>query len=263
MQRFVENGMLSHIWTIMGIALVFAPLEFLLPARSAPAFNWRRYRTDLLHAVLGGLLIRLAYAILIAMLIDWIGIKGSAWQYPLWLQVIAVLVICDLSFWTAHRLFHAVPFLWRFHEVHHSSAHLDWLAAYRVHPVDQAINSAMIMLPVLVLGFAPKAILIYGVIYQWHAILLHSNVRFSLGWFGNFVATPQFHHWHHANQQDAYDRNFGGQLTIWDRLFGTAYHADAIRPPSYGVDRPPAEGFLSHLASPFKRNSDGTGNPVC
>ena len=239
--------------TVAIVALVFVPLEALLPALRRPGLSLARYRTDLLHALVGGLVIRAGTALLLVLLLPAHGSSTVVSDWPLWAQFAAVLLISDLAFWLAHRLYHAVPLLWKFHRVHHNSEHLDWLAAFRVHPVDQIVNASIIALPTLLLGFSPVALALYALLYKWHAILLHSNVAVSFGPLGWIVTTPQFHHWHHANQVEAYDRNFGGQLTIWDRLFGTAYESDRPRPERYGVDNPPPESFVSHMVLPFMR----------
>lgn len=247
------DGYLQSYLTVAVIGLVFAGLERLLPARRPPGFTVRRYLTDLMHLSVGGLAIRLGITAALALVLDsWGGPRGSS-ALPVWLQFTAVLVLSDLMFWIAHRLCHAIPWLWEFHRIHHSSEHLDWLAAYRVHPVDQIFNSTLIALPALLLGFSPAAILIYLVVYRWHAILLHSNVRVAFGPLAQIVTSPQFHHWHHADEPEAYDRNFGGQLVIWDRLFGTAHEPATSRPQRYGVDDPPREDFVTHLVSPFLR----------
>lgn len=232
-------------------ACVFAPLELLVPARKRPQFSWRRYRTDLLHALVGGYAIRLGTALALTGLVALCGTWANAAALPLWAQVAALLLLSDLAFWLAHRLFHAVPALWQFHKIHHSSEHLDWLAAFRVHPVDQITNATIIALPSLLLGFSPLAVLAYGLIYQWHAIYLHSNVRISLGPLGKVLTTPQFHHWHHANFPEAYDKNFGGQLRVWDRLFGTEIDKAAF-PTAYGLDDQLAESFTAHIVEPFR-----------
>ena len=96
------------------------------------------------------------------------------------------------------------------------------------------------------------ALLLFGLIYKWHAILLHSNVRIGFGPLSKLIITPGFHHWHHANQVEAYDKNFGRQLTIWDRMFGTFYEGPQDRPDRYGVENPPRETFITHILEPFK-----------
>ena len=238
-----------------GIALVFIALEMLVPARQRPVFSWRRYLADILHMSIGGVLIRYGTIVAITLIVIQTGRVTHAASLPLWIQVPLVLVLGDLMLWLAHRMTHAVPFLWRFHRIHHSSRHLDWLAAYRVHPIDQILDSTLIALPALLLGFSPLAVLIYSIIYQWHSILLHSNLRVSLGLLERLIATPQFHHWHHADHPEAYDRNFGGQLVIWDRLFGTTIDAGDRAPERFGVSEPPREDFFTHLLAPFTRST--------
>ncbi len=247
---------MQYIYTLAIMAMVFAPLELLLPAHDGNRRTFAQYRTDLLHAAIGGFLIRMGTVVVLVLLIprnigpDWII------DLPIWSQFLAVLFISDLMFWMAHRMYHAVPFLWRFHRIHHSSEHLDWLATFRVHPVDQVVNASIIAAPTLILGFSPEALLIYASVYKWHAILLHSNMRIGFGPLGLLIVCPGFHHWHHANQEEAFDRNFGGQLTIWDRVFGTYFKGSRSRPETYGVDNPPPENFSAHLFEPFTQRRD-------
>ncbi|TIU26733.1 MAG: sterol desaturase family protein, partial [Mesorhizobium sp.] len=142
---------------------------------------------------------------------------------PLWLQLIEIIVIADVGLYWAHRAFHAVPFLWRFHAIHHSIEELDWLAGHRIHPVDQILTKSVSLVPVFLLGFSNSAIALFALIFQAHALLLHANVRLNIGPIRWLIASPQFHHWHHANERAAYDKNFAAQLSFIDKLFGTMY----------------------------------------
>jgi len=240
---------------------VFVALEFLFPARPAPAFRWRRYATDLLHLSVGNQLNRIGTAILIVLLLDGAGPGGPAADLPFWVQFILLLLMGDLVIWLLHRLSHAVPWLWEFHKVHHSSEQLDWLAAYRFHPVDQIIPTTAVLIAPTLLGFSPAVVATYMLLYSWHSHLLHSNLEVKLGPLEWVFNTPRFHHWHHAGHVEAYDRNFGAQLVIWDRMFGTVYKAPQARPDCYGVDDPPRESFLAHLVTPFRpsRRNDEVG----
>src|SRR5205085_11482840 len=103
-------------------------------------FRWRRYITDGLHLTVGGLFVRIGVTLGLAWALSSVRVFDVASSLPLWLQMILVLMLCDLMVWLIHRSFHAVPFLWGFHKVHHSSLHLDWLATYRVHPFEQILN---------------------------------------------------------------------------------------------------------------------------
>ncbi|MFC3308137.1 sterol desaturase family protein [Blastomonas aquatica] len=216
-----------------------------------------------MHVFLTGMVIRLGMVLalvvasVLAISVVPEPVREAIRAQPDWLEFVELLVLSDLCFYVAHRLCHAVPALWRFHAVHHSSEHLDWLATFRVHPIDQIFNSTLIALPALVLGFSPLPLLIYALIYRVHSPMLHSNVRISLGALGWLVTTPRFHHWHHADQIEAHDHNFGGQLTIFDRLFGTHYvPGERSLPVRYGTGGAIAQRYLSHLLQPFGLKSE-------
>ena len=243
---------------IVVIALILVPLERLLPLHRGNKTLRDGLPVDLLHVFVSGLIIRagtLVTALVLAAVCARL-IPGSVQQavrgQPGWLQVVELLLVSDLCFYLAHRLCHSVPWLWRFHEVHHSSEQMDWLATFRVHPVDQIVNSTIIMVPGLVLGFSPLAFVIYATVYRVHAILLHSNVRVALGPLDLVIASPRYHHWHHANEPDAYDKNFGGQLVIWDYLFRTV-HNPATLPAQYGVCNEVPKTYAQQLLAPFRR----------
>jgi hypothetical protein len=133
------------------------------------------------------------------------------------------------------RMFHSIPLLWRFHQIHHSTEELDWLAAYRVHPVDQIATRGISLAPVFALGFSDAAIVLFAMLYQWQAILIHSNISISFGPLRWLIASPDFHHWHHSKEVAARDKNFAGQLSLLDFLFGTAHMEDLQMAPTSGV----------------------------
>ena len=103
------------------------------------------------------------------------------------------------------------------------------------------------------LGFNGTAVGIYGAIYIWHSFVLHANVRLPIGPLRWIIASPEFHHWHHANQPEAYNKNYAGQLALLDVLFGTARMPKGELPSKYGVDDPVPDSYLAHLAYPFVR----------
>jgi lathosterol oxidase len=131
---------------------------------------------------------------------------------------------------------------------------MDWLAGSRLHIVDIVVTRGLSYMPLFALGFADAALLGYGVIVTLQATLIHANVRFEFGPLRYWLVTPQFHHWHHSDQDEALDKNFAVHLPIWDWLFGSYYLPGEQWPASYGVkgEKPP-EGFFRQLFWPFKR----------
>jgi sterol desaturase/sphingolipid hydroxylase (fatty acid hydroxylase superfamily) len=253
---------LLNLRNLLLIFLVFAPLEHLLPLRPEQRLFDRSRLLDLAHYLFSGLLIKLG---LIAVVLGASALGGAAvpgsWRaglsgLPLWLQTICVVAIADLGFYAAHRLFHAVPGLWRYHAIHHSIEEMDWLAAHRVHPLDQIVTKSASLVPVFALGFSAAAIGIFAVIYHWQSLLIHANVRLPFGPLRWVVASPEFHHWHHANQREAFDRNFSGQLPLWDLLFGTLHMPRGRMPERYGTDDPVPRTYLAQLAYPLRTPSE-------
>jgi lathosterol oxidase len=167
--------------------------------------------------------------------------------------VLEAVFLADLFQYGIHRLFHRVPWLWRFHAVHHSSRQLDWLAGSRLHLFDVVVTRAVSFVPLFVMGFSQQALLVYVVLVSFQAVLLHANVRLPLGWLRWVVATPEFHHWHHSAEREARDRNFAVHLPLIDRIFGSAY-LPGRWPAVYGIEGDPVrEGWLAQLVDPFRR----------
>jgi sterol desaturase/sphingolipid hydroxylase (fatty acid hydroxylase superfamily) len=173
---------------------------------------------------------------------------------PGWLQFLEVMTISEVCGYWAHRATHRVPLLWRFHRVHHSIEEMDWLAAARLHPVDQVFTRGCAILPLYALGFSRVAFGGLLVLLTFQALFIHANVRLDLGFLKHVVATPQFHHWHHTNEPGSVDHNFAGGLPLLDRLFGTLLLPPDNRFPAvYGTDDPLPSSWAGQMAAPFRR----------
>jgi sterol desaturase/sphingolipid hydroxylase (fatty acid hydroxylase superfamily) len=173
---------------------------------------------------------------------------------PVYLQLPEALAVAELCSYWSHRASHQVPFLWRFHQVHHSISEMDWLAAGRLHPLDQAFRQLCVAFPLVVLGFSKGSFGGVLVFFALQAIFIHANVRFTFGPLRWLIATPEFHHWHHSNVPAAYNTNFSGEFPCLDALFGTLHLPKQSWPDRYGIDRPTPPGYLAQLAMPFTAN---------
>ena len=247
---------LFNIWQFLLVAAVFVPLERLFALRKEQRILRANWRLDLVYTFVNGALITAGIMILVLVAGSILAhvvpeqLRAAVASQPFFIQLIEAVVIADLLFYSAHRLFHAVPFLWRFHAVHHSIEEMDWLAAARVHPFDQIVTKGASILPLFALGFSDPVIAAHAFVYFWHSYLLHSNVRIKFGLLKWVVASPEYHHWHHANQREAYDSNYAAQLSILDKLFRTLYLPQGKTPEKYGIDEPVPSGYLAQLMYP-------------
>jgi sterol desaturase/sphingolipid hydroxylase (fatty acid hydroxylase superfamily) len=238
----------------VGIAvlfLVFVPLERLLALRPQRVFR-RGLLTDLTHLLVNNIFVAAAIVLVIAALIPlfWIRSFGFAGFPPAAMAIPLAVVIALVGQYWGHRLTHRVPFLWRFHSVHHSIELMDWAAAGRLHPLDSAFTQVFTALPLVLLGYEADVFAGATVFVTLLAIFQHANVRLRFPVLRWVINTPEWHHWHHAIDDDARDKNFG--LPAIDKVFGTAYMPRGKRPAGFGIHEPvPQVGYLRHLAYPF------------
>jgi sterol desaturase/sphingolipid hydroxylase (fatty acid hydroxylase superfamily) len=238
-------------------AVIFIPLERLFAVRPEQKILRAGWATDLFYFLVNGLIIKLGLAALIVATLALTNllvpnsVPAMIAAQPYWLQFVEILIVADLGFYAAHRAFHAIPWLWNFHAIHHGIEELDWLAGARVHPVDQILTKGASIVPIVALGFSEWAIAAFALLYQWQSIFVHSNVRVRFGPLRWMLASPEFHHWHHSNEAEARDKNFAGQLPFLDALFGTLHMPKGKMPESYGTDRPLPRRYVPQLLYPF------------
>ena len=140
-----------------------------------------------------------------------------------WAVTLVVLVVADsfVSYWT-HRAMHAVPALWRIHRVHHSDMLVDVSTSLRNHPLELLVSIPVLIL-IFVLGAPPSAVVAAQTILLAAAIWQHADIEPSR--FERILATllitPAIHRLHHSPERALHDGNYGGLITLWDRLFGT------------------------------------------
>ena len=177
-------------------------------------------------------------------------IGGMPWL----LQFFLAVVVADLAEWFIHWALHKVPFLWRFHSIHHSSKALDWIAGSRSHFLDDTLVRGFILVPMM-LGFSQGIIVAYLIFVTLQATWTHCNFRPNAKWLEKFLVMPRYHHWHHSSQIEAIDKNFAIHFPWIDRIFGTYYFPDEW-PHSYGLDGEEIpQGFIRQTIEPFLRKN--------
>ena len=236
---------------------VLTPLERLWPRRREQRVFRFGFATDIIHLVVSLALVALLTAVPMTLLrpvvpeitpvAHWVDALGPFGQG------VVMLVVFDFVNYVGHRVQHEVPFLWRFHRIHHSSEQLDWLAGARVHPLPSVLDGLFRAVPALLFGLTEAGASVLTVIVTLSAVLTHANVSWRLPRLSRWWATPEFHHWHHAAEPEAVNRNYAGVLPIWDRLFGT-FHLPDRYPRSYGADRPVPHGWWGQLIDPLRRH---------
>lgn len=171
-------------------------------------------------------------------------------RMPWLLQFFLAVVVADLAEYIVHYAFHKVPFLWRFHAVHHSSKALDWIAGSRSHFVDDTLVRGLVLAP-LMLGFSQTIIFGYLIFVTLHATWVHCNFAPDVKWLEKFLVMPRYHHWHHTSQKEGIDKNFVIHFPWIDKLFGTYYFPDKW-PEVYGLDGEEiSPTFIGQTIDPF------------
>ena len=223
----MKEDALNMLLSFVLLGAIYVPLEMTFKAR-----DQGRRRP--------GLALDLSYFVLQFMVMlgiflslhEWLGatLRGPTalrvWisALPAPLQALLVFLVGDLALYWGHRLSHRVPLLWRFHGVHHTATHLDWVAAYREHPFDGFYSQLLLMGPCAFLGVQPWLIMPFFVFRGLWAVLVHCNVRLPLGPLGLLLGDPVLHRWHHARRET--EHNFANLAPYLDLLFGTHHRPD-------------------------------------
>ena len=241
----------------LGVLVGLFLAERLLPAVSQTS-GWKRLARNL--AFWGGNAL-LSLAVVVPVTV-YAAQHGLGWRPAWWSGVPGLaldLLLLDCWIYGWHRANHVVPFLWRFHQVHHRDQALDVSTAVRFHP-GEVLLSALVRAPVIVLlGMPLESVLIFEALVLMAAAFQHSNLRLpswlerGLSWI---IVTPGIHWVHHHDRRSDTDSNYATILSVWDWLFGSRSSTQRTPTMTLGVEGE-AELPLGRLAIlPFRSNSD-------
>jgi sterol desaturase/sphingolipid hydroxylase (fatty acid hydroxylase superfamily) len=244
----------------LGIAVLFilvVPFEKLWPRHRGQQIRRDGLGTDLAFALatpllsLAGLIIAAVAGVLSLAWIPGLLLRPAIAMIPGPALVVVGAVLFDLCGYWVHRLSHERAFLWRFHSIHHTGRELDWLSGVRVHPLDGVLIGPPVVL-LIAAGFPPNVTSGIAVAQIVIGLFLHANVRWRLRPLHLIIATPDFHHWHHANEPDAIRTNYAAYVPMWDQLFGTYRIPQNRQPSRYGINETHPETFIELLHTPLK-----------
>jgi sterol desaturase/sphingolipid hydroxylase (fatty acid hydroxylase superfamily) len=253
-------GLDWFILDLLGSTVIFAAIEKLFPLYKGQLIFRKEWQTDLVHFAVNHFIVGLALLTVnfaIHRLFGWMAndaIRGAVQGLHFIPQLLLCILAADLvQYWT-HRAYHEIPFLWRFHAVHHSAKTMDWLAGSRQHILELIVTRVGVLGMLYVLGFEKQVMDMYIVIVGFQAVFNHANVHLPWGPLKYLIVTPDFHHWHHSSDDVAIDKNYAAHYAFLDHLFGTAIKGQTGFPEKYGVqgDYMP-DGFLQQLMFPFRK----------
>jgi len=186
---------------------------------------------------------------------------------PGWMEFAVSFLLMDLGFYYWHLANHRLPFLWRFHNVHHIDPDLDVSTAFRFHFGEVALSSAFNLLEVSLLGMSAWAFAVYQLAFQAEVLFHHSNLRLPIRFerlLSKVIVTPRMHGIHHSQVQRENNSNFGTVFTWWDRLHRTlglniSQSEIVIGIPAYS--RPEDNSVGNALLLPFRKQRDYWRNP--
>ena len=250
----------DYVKMLLLAAAVFIPFERFAGAQPTQQILRRGSAVDALTGLLNTLLL---YVVLVVVLVKIDALAAATapnlriWveSRPFWAQAVLAVAVGDLGIYIVHRVEHTVPWLWRFHAIHHSAEELDWLVAFRNHPVDLLLFRVASLGPLVALHVSAAALGFFVAVTLWQSWLNHANVQLRYGPLRWVFASPEFHHWHHCTERQCHDSNYAGLLPGWDLLFGTLYLPRGRQPLHYGTDEPIPPGYVNRLFHPFRSNA--------
>ena len=184
-------------------------------------------------------------------------------QLPLWLELILAVILLDASIYFQHKMFHAVPILWKVHRLHHTDIDFDVTTGVRFHPIEIILSMLIKFFVIILLGIHPVAVIFFEILLSTTALFTHANISLPTVVERNirlFIVTPDMHRVHHSIDSDEMNSNYGFCLPWWDHLFGTycAQPKKGHKKMIFGTSQfrsPKEQRFINLLIQPMKDKS--------
>jgi sterol desaturase/sphingolipid hydroxylase (fatty acid hydroxylase superfamily) len=251
---------LAAFLSILGLLML---AEQIAPWRVARPLGRRRWLHNLGLLAVGSVLVRLLVPAAAMGAAFWAQGRGfgllPALDLPLWASIVLTVVLLDLLIYFQHRIFHAVPLLWRLHRVHHADTEMDATTGLRFHPLELLLSVFIKIAAVVVLGAPPEGVLVFEVILNASSMFEHAAItlppRLDAA-LRRVIITPSLHRIHHSERREETDSNFGFNLSLWDQWFGTLRreHSGALRLGIGAYGTPRDQRLDQLLLQPIRRD---------
>lgn len=213
-----------YVTAVLSIALA----ESFWPRRELHSAMGTRWLANLSISILCIAIVRLAFPFLMVGAAIWAQAKGiglfNQWPLDGLTVFIFAMLVLDLGRYALHYMLHRAPLLWRLHRVHHTDRDYDFSTGLRFHPIEALFTTGFDLVLIILLGLPVGAVVVYSLIQLAWAIIAHANVRIPLRMdrvLRLVMVTPDLHRTHHSAEPGESMTNFGGVISLWDRLFGT------------------------------------------
>ncbi len=224
----LENEVFIRLFFFFSVLLVMATWEIRRPRRKLQYSKLVRWLNNFGIVFLNSAILRWLFptaAVGVAMIADfenwglfhYLRIEGVV-------AVVLAVVLLDAAIYLQHVMFHAVPGLWRLHRMHHTDMDFDVTTGARFHPIEIVLSMLIKFGVIVALGAPAVAVLIFEVLLNGMAMFNHANVKLPEKidrLLRRIIVTPDMHRVHHSSVEHEANSNFGFNLSIWDRLFGT------------------------------------------
>ena len=249
-------------WFVLNVlftGFLFIPLERIFPKWPEQSLFREEWREDIFYYLVSSLMVQVLTVLSFSPAQSLVAVAPlaavRAWVggLPFLVQFVAIMMLTDLFQYWVHRAFHRIPWLWKFHAVHHSARSMDWIAGARMHFLEIIALRSITVIPMLALGFSGIVVNCYIFVVYLYSTFIHANVSWRFPILEKFFVTPRFHHWHHGIEDAAIDVNFAIHFPWLDRLFGTYHLPQDHWPVGYGVQgHPVPPGYLAQFGYPFR-----------
>ena len=231
---FETAPVLNLVAVIFLINMTITGVEILADLRGGKPRRWKDSAANFVIFLANQLLDKTALGV-----IGFVGLLPFYWLMPheipmTWWSWALALLAADLTYYWMHRIEHEHRILWATHSVHHSSRDYNLTVGFRLSVIEASFEW-IFLIPMILIGFNPFQAIIALVLVAQYQHWIHTERVGRLGWLDEVFNTPSVHRVHHGSNPRYLDRNYGGILMLWDKLFGTFQREE--EPAIYGLTR--------------------------